>query len=334
MSNITNIILDNTDKLSFPFPAPWYMSNLIGEIGWLVKIMLISFVATRTFIVIINWLAKRFKNKDILYILNILFFPGIIIHELSHAIMCFILRIKMDKIVLFSNNNKGGYVASDDFYNRSFISNALSALAPLILGTIILYYSEQLFQLPKINVSLKYLLLYIDISIIFSCGPSLADISWIFKPFYYQPKKSLRDLLLIGASLIIYSFMQEINTIELKYINFIYLNMLNLLLLQLVLYFGVKYIYKLLKYISNSLNMTRRPEKIYKEKIIPKVSVVKRKPVLYRANNQKRDPMQDEIYIKTMVGNSGVKNIANSEKELTSFEIGKHDLADLIDPDL
>ncbi len=69
----------------------------VGMIFWITILVLTSFVLTSL------W-TKIFSGKTF----QILMFPGIIIHELSHVLGCFLTGSKIEEVKFFSS--KGGYV--------------------------------------------------------------------------------------------------------------------------------------------------------------------------------------------------------------------------------
>lgn len=74
------------------------------------------------------------------YFVNVLLAPGIILHELSHALFCWLSGIRVFKIKLFGFGNPPGYVEHAE--PETFIQNLLISFGPLIfnsLGALVLF---------------------------------------------------------------------------------------------------------------------------------------------------------------------------------------------------
>jgi len=74
-------------------------------------------------------------------IIAIITFPGVIVHELSHQIFCFIRRVPVYEVKYFQFNNPTGYVLHEP--SSSPLTNFIISIGPFIinslLGAIILF---------------------------------------------------------------------------------------------------------------------------------------------------------------------------------------------------
>lgn len=66
------------------------------------------------------------------YALQLLFAPGVIVHELSHYLVCKLLRVPVYDVDLFSFGETAGYV--EHAVPRSYTKRLLVALAPLLVN--------------------------------------------------------------------------------------------------------------------------------------------------------------------------------------------------------
>ncbi len=69
------------------------------------------------------------------YLYSILTAPGVAVHELGHAVFCWLAGVKIHKIKLFQLQQVAGYVQHDDpqhFYQHVFIS-----FGPLVVNTFV-----------------------------------------------------------------------------------------------------------------------------------------------------------------------------------------------------
>ena len=67
------------------------------------------------------------------YFKLILFSPGVILHELSHAFFCYISYGKIKKVSLFRFSETAGFV--ECIPPNSIISNILISFAPILVNT-------------------------------------------------------------------------------------------------------------------------------------------------------------------------------------------------------
>lgn len=77
-----------------------------------------------------------------------LLFPGVVIHELSHAIICYLTGTPVKEIKLFSSS--GGYVAHEAPNSR--ITQFFISTSPLIIGTLVIYITLKALE-PAINLT-------------------------------------------------------------------------------------------------------------------------------------------------------------------------------------
>lgn len=93
-------------------------------------------------------LSKTFGIKAARFICNRLTFPGIIIHELSHALFAIIFGAKVTKIKLLTlrDNDRLGWIEYTPMGNKweQGLQHVFSACAPTVVGMILellLYYT-------------------------------------------------------------------------------------------------------------------------------------------------------------------------------------------------
>jgi len=101
---------------------------------------------------------------------RLLFYPGVIVHEFSHLIMCLLLGVKVSKLSFGLNES---YVKHA---NTGPIKMALIALAPFYLGAIL---GTLGFYFGKMNLSGNLILFlifnYVGICILYNSIPSHQD---------------------------------------------------------------------------------------------------------------------------------------------------------------
>lgn len=69
------------------------------------------------------------------YLYALLTAPGVIVHELGHAIFCVVAGVKIHKIKLFQFGNPAGYVVHDE--PNKFYESILISFGPLFLNSLV-----------------------------------------------------------------------------------------------------------------------------------------------------------------------------------------------------
>jgi len=107
-----------------------------------------------------NWSIDIAKEK---MIYNILYFPGVLFHELAHLLMCLVLGVKVRQFKV-SIRDISGFVVHE--VPRSIIMSILIGIAPIILAVLATYF------LLDINHLIKYYFAYV---ILYHSFPSKED---------------------------------------------------------------------------------------------------------------------------------------------------------------
>lgn len=108
------------------------------------------------------------------WLISILTFPGVIVHELGHMFFCRIFKVKIHKVCYFRFGNPAGYVIHDDPENFKqsffidvgpFIVNSVLAIIAFILTAL----------LTPVYESYGFLFSWLGISIAMNSFPSKGD---------------------------------------------------------------------------------------------------------------------------------------------------------------
>lgn len=115
------------------------------------------------------------------FLISILTFPGVIVHELAHQLFCRWLKVPVFKVVYFQVSNPAGYVLHERPDNR-FKSIAIG-IGPFIFNTVIgaviaLPAALPVFRFNTANI-FDYLLIYLGVSIAMHAFPSTGDANTI-----------------------------------------------------------------------------------------------------------------------------------------------------------
>lgn len=114
-------------------------------------------------------------------IFHIFGFIGIMVHELSHYMMCLLTGVKVEKAgIIPERDEKGGlhgYISPGD---SSFLQTILISFAPLVIGTYLIAFLLQFVLIVYINILLVILSFFLILSILIAISPSPQDIRTIF----------------------------------------------------------------------------------------------------------------------------------------------------------
>lgn len=111
------------------------------------------------------------------FIISLVTFPGVIIHELAHQIFCMLMKVPVYDVKYFQLKNPAGYVLHERCERPG--ANILICIGPFIVNTllgaiIMLPVSIRLVQL-NYRDPLSIILAWIGISILVNSFPSVGD---------------------------------------------------------------------------------------------------------------------------------------------------------------
>jgi len=156
---------------------------------------------------ILSLLAKNFLLRKDLgafnYILMILAFVGVAIHEISHYVMNLAVGIVPEKIEINWRSkqtrqiNPHGLVRSKP---RSFLQAVVICLAPLYISTWLFFLSLQFAANTNVGPVIRIIAILFCVSLILGAAPSSVDFNNIPKGFLIDPLNSLYKVFLIILS--------------------------------------------------------------------------------------------------------------------------------------
>lgn len=180
--------------------------------------------------------------------------PGIIIHELSHALACKVTGAKIQKISFFDASGGSVIHAKPKI---PLLGQIIISLAPLIFGIVIIYILGHFIGLNNIETSdknniynilissitnikatkfLNWIIFYLILSIIVTMTPSLQDLKHILLSIFF-----------IGIIVFLLSKFTSILTIHFSRVNLILLTIVSLLLLALIFSLVIYLLTRILK---------------------------------------------------------------------------------------
>jgi hypothetical protein len=111
------------------------------------------------------------------FVITLLTFPGVIVHELAHQLFCRLYKVPVFKVVYFQTGNPAGYVLHEAVKNKA--QGIMISIGPFIVNTIIGGIIALPAALPvfKFNTPglIDYLLIYLGVSIAMHAFPSRGD---------------------------------------------------------------------------------------------------------------------------------------------------------------
>ncbi len=107
--------------------------------------------------------------------LYFLLYPGVVLHELSHAVFCLIFGVRIKRMKLFSQGE--GFVEYES-KRKNQIRDFFISTAPLVIGLLFLVLIYKIFS-TQVNIILiwKIVLIYLGFSVFLSMFPSSRDIA-------------------------------------------------------------------------------------------------------------------------------------------------------------
>jgi len=139
-------------------------------------------------------------------IITIATFPGILIHELAHMLVCRLLRVRVMKVCYFRFSNPHGYVIHER--PSSVLADVAIGFGPLLINTL----AGAVIALPgamtarrlEIGTRLDYILLWLGISIAMHSFPSTGDAKSIWQGIWRSKSGFLARLIALPFVIVIY----------------------------------------------------------------------------------------------------------------------------------
>lgn len=116
------------------------------------------------------------------FVISIVTFPGVIVHELAHQLFCRLYKVPVFKVVYFQVGNPAGYVLHEAPVNKW--QSIMISIGPFFLNTVVGALIALPAALPVFTFDnggpLDYLLIYLGVSIAMHAFPSTGDANSIW----------------------------------------------------------------------------------------------------------------------------------------------------------
>jgi hypothetical protein len=165
------------------------MDNLVNNIFlvpllFFLQILLIFFLSRKTTNYLFHFFNHLFKNTKISYLLiTLIFFPGTVIHELSHYFCAIILFLNVKEIQIFpefkNNQIKLGHVL---YYKKDFVRGLIVGLAPFFGALLFFFFISYFHLFPTSNLWQNFLFGYLIFAVsstMFSSKQDLVDVVYL-----------------------------------------------------------------------------------------------------------------------------------------------------------
>jgi hypothetical protein len=118
------------------------------------------------------------------FLISLVTFPGVIVHELAHQLFCRLYKVPVFKVVYYQMKNPAGYVIHDAVDNK--LHSLMISIGPFFLNTILGALIAFPAALPVLHFGhsaspLDMLLIYLGVSIAMHAFPSTGDAASIWQ---------------------------------------------------------------------------------------------------------------------------------------------------------
>ena len=219
---------------------------MFEEIPFVIGFLVVSLILSSLFF--------RVEFKPLKIVIQVVAIVGVIVHEISHVLMCLVTNTKIDDIVLLkkvenkgpSNKIYGGQVNIQPNPRISFLQALVIGLAPLFISFWIFFFLLHELYNPNTTELIAALYIFLMISLILGSAPSKGDWSQIVSAFTYDIEYTLYQLFLVAIS--IFSVWYIVATLQIpiihEIINYIFI---------FIGYYLLKYSFKGVKWGVNGI---------------------------------------------------------------------------------
>ena len=187
---------------------------------------------------------------------NLVFFVGVIVHEISHRVMCALAGVPAHNISVkyrgkYGNASQSGSVSLRNKYQINFVQGVLICFAPLLIGVWVLYFLLQVAFNPFFDPVIRVIAGICCFSVFITISPSQADLSMVKFSFQNDPSHGFYQIVLVVISFLLSWMLVGLYNIILP-LEFLYYFII------ISFYFGFKYSFIGLRWIINKIHFRKR----------------------------------------------------------------------------
>jgi hypothetical protein len=169
---------------------------------------IIFMVGFAVFSIIISYILLKYTPVPLDKLIRVLAALGIIIHELSHGLMCVLTntRIKSMNLLVRSKEGSrfglryGGKIELKDYVKLTLLQALLIGFAPVYISFWLFFFLWEQLKNPNLDVFVFYIYLFVMVSLVLSAAPSFADLLAVFGAFHFDWRYSLYQIGLVLLS--------------------------------------------------------------------------------------------------------------------------------------
>ena len=237
---------------------------MFEEIPFVLGFLLVSLVLSAVFF--------NVEYKPLKIAVQVVAIIGVIVHEISHVLMCIVTNTKINNITLLkkvenerpSNKIYGGQVNIQPDPRISFLQALVVGLAPLFISFWIFFFLlSELFN-PNIIDIVAIFYVFLMVSLLLGAAPSTGDLSQIASAFTYDIGYTFYQIFLVVISIFsvwIIITAEQIPIIH-EIVNYIFI---------LLIYYAFKYSF---------IGVNRLFHRIFKNRRLPDYNLIKRRRVM------------------------------------------------------
>lgn len=156
----------------------------------------------------LSYILLKFAPNPIDKFFRVVAVVGIVVHELSHALMCILTNTHIRRIKIMKRADPeskfglkyGGRVDLKDYVKLTFLQALLIGLAPVYISFWLFFFLWEQVKNPNLDLVVFFIYLFVMISLVLSAAPSFADIFAIFGAFHFDWRYSLYQIGLLLLS--------------------------------------------------------------------------------------------------------------------------------------
>jgi hypothetical protein len=187
----------------------------------------------------------KIEYKPLKLAVQVVAIIGIIVHEISHVLMCFVTNTKINNVTLLkkvetdkpSNKIYGGQVNLKSDPRISFLQALVVGLAPLFVSFWFFFFLYRELSNPNTTDWMAILYVFLMVSLILGSAPSKGDLYQIGSAFTYDIGYTFKQIFLVAISILSVWILITINHIPMIHESITYFFIL-------IGYYALKYAIK------------------------------------------------------------------------------------------
>lgn len=176
---------------------------MFEEIPFVIGFLVVSLVLSVIFF--------KVEYKPLKIAVQVVAIIGIIVHEVSHVLMCFVTNTKINSVTLLkkvenhrpSNKIYGGQVNIQPDPRISFLQALVVGLAPLFISFWIFFFLYRELSNPNTTDWMAIFYVFLMVSLILGSAPSKGDLYQIGSAFMYDIGYTFKQIFLVAISILV-----------------------------------------------------------------------------------------------------------------------------------